>query len=104
MSGDTIIGGINVYLLLALGFMSVHLMVEALQPGSYVGSGTVGAGAQAPTLVSTMLYFSFTTLTTLGYGNIAPLTERPTRWRPASDGRAVLHRRAGRPTDRQYAP
>ena len=72
---DTVLGGISVYLLLAFVFMQVHLLTHALAPGSYSGPGVpppVTAAAEVPAAASAMLYFSFTTLTTLGYGDIVP--------------------------------
>lgn len=72
---DTVLGGINVYLLLALMFMELHMFVEQLLPGSYLRGGVslteVAKGAPEP-MLSTLFYFSVTTLTTLGYGDIAP--------------------------------
>ena len=72
---DTVLGGINVYLLLALAFMELHLLVEQLAPGSYVHGGVAlsdSACALKAALPTTLFYFRFTTLTTLGYGDIAP--------------------------------
>lgn len=72
---DTILGGINVYLVLALAFMSLHALVENTWTGSYVSGGlALSDPASHPfgALDTTLLYFSFTTLTTLGFGDIAP--------------------------------
>lgn len=74
-TADTVLGGINVYVLLALAFMELHLFMERLEPGSYVKGGVaLSAEGSLPhgTLFTTMFYFSFVTLTTLGYGDIAP--------------------------------
>jgi hypothetical protein len=78
VSADTVIGGINTYLLFALCFMLIHSLVEVLQPGSYSLGGAMlseyvlGAGRSEG--FATMLYFSFVTLTTLGYGDIVPVS------------------------------
>jgi hypothetical protein len=72
---DIILGGINVYLLLALLFMLVHFVLEVLQPGSYTQGGVALSELSRPgggDLKTTLFYFSFTTLTTLGYGDIVP--------------------------------
>lgn len=72
---DTILGGINVYLVMALAFMTLHRLAESAWPGSYVSGGVpLSDAASHPngSLETTLLYFSFTTLTTLGYGDIAP--------------------------------
>jgi hypothetical protein len=72
VTGDTISGSICVYLLLGIVWASGYRFLEALNPGSF--SGPMGidpvTGLETPTYV----YFSFTTLTTLGYGDITPVT------------------------------
>lgn len=65
-SADTLAGAVFGYLLLALAFAQVHGAVEALSPGSYAGP--------APLLGSDHLYFSLVTLTTLGYGDVLPVS------------------------------
>ncbi len=77
VSMDTILGGINVYLLLGLAFMLVHGTLESVAPGSYrMGEIALSHAfsAEGGWEASTLLYFSFTTLTTLGYGDIAPVS------------------------------
>ncbi len=76
VSLDTIIGGINVYLLIGITFMLVHYFVELAIPGAYIIHGVPFSEAMGATLgdaQSTLLYFSFTTVTTLGYGDINPV-------------------------------
>jgi hypothetical protein len=91
VSNDTILGGICVYLLLGLLFESVFEIVEFVLPGSF-RSGTVALGelaqsqgdvARYPELV----YYSFVTLTTLGYGDITPVGSLP---RVLSTAEAVI--------------
>jgi len=78
VSSDTISGGINVYVLVAMGFMMLHIFVELIQPGSYLIFGqdlTVYLeGEGKDEVVPTMVYFSFVTISTLGYGDIVPVT------------------------------
>ena len=73
VSADTILGGISVYLLMVLAFTLLHLLVATLQPGAYqvVSAGYSRFGVEDFALA---LYFSFVTLTTLGYGDITPLS------------------------------
>ena len=73
-SMDTVLGGINVYLLLAVTFLNLHLLLETIAPGSYVQGGLALSDPlrEGASLQTTLFYFSFTTLTTLGYGDIAP--------------------------------
>jgi voltage-gated potassium channel Kch len=76
VSADMILGGINVYLLFAIGFMFLHAFVEVARPGSYQYQGeslsVVFKGHPEIEVLAFLLYFSVVTLTTLGYGDIAP--------------------------------
>jgi hypothetical protein len=57
------------YLIMGLIWASIYSLIDATDPGSFdVVQGWIGS----PRLV--YLYFSFVTLTTLGYGDITPLT------------------------------
>jgi len=74
---DTILGGINAYLLIACAFTMFHAAVLVMQPDAYhVGGQTlreVFTGTEDSRGFATLLYFSLTTLTTLGYGDIVPV-------------------------------
>src|SRR5205807_2325825 len=61
----TILGAISVFTLLGLLFGFAYLALGRLQ------SGEVFAGVAHPTS-SDFLFFSYTTLTTTGYGNLVP--------------------------------
>lgn len=63
---DTIQGSLSVYLLLGILFAMLYRIVYILDPSEF-------AASIAPGLFPEFLYFSFTTLTTLGYGDIFPL-------------------------------
>ena len=73
---DTILGAINVYLLISFAFMFLHASVLMISPEAYLFAGEpiLEYFRSTPDSrgFSTMLYFSFTTLTTLGYGDIVP--------------------------------
>jgi hypothetical protein len=62
-------GAVAVYLLMGLLWAFAYDIVELLQPGSF-GLKTQGSGGALPELG----YFSFTTLTTLGFGDILPVS------------------------------
>jgi hypothetical protein len=64
---DMIFGAISAYLLIGIAWTSAYALLEALQPGSFSIDE-----AQTPDFY----YYSFTTLTTLGYGDITPVTSR----------------------------
>ncbi|MDJ0848613.1 MAG: potassium channel family protein [Myxococcota bacterium] len=77
---DTILGGITIYILFGIGWAFAYSVVEHLMPGSYP-SGGVALQELRPRfefVFPELLYFSFVTLTTLGYGDIAP-TNPPAR-------------------------
>ena len=71
VDADLIYGAIAVYLMIGLGFAFAFGLVETIIPGSFSGVNEL-IGAQATN--GPMVYFSFVTLTTLGYGDISPIT------------------------------
>ena len=76
VSADMILGAINVYLLFAIAFMFLHAFVEIVNPGAYLYQGeslsVALKGHPEVDALAFLLYFSIVTLTTLGYGDIAP--------------------------------
>jgi voltage-gated potassium channel len=71
VSADTICGGLAVYLLMGLWWAFAFALLEISIPGSFSG---LEESAFSP--YKRFLGFSFVTITTLGYGNIVPLTPR----------------------------
>ena len=69
---DTIWGACCVYLLLGLMWAELYAMVEVALPGSFHWPA-VPPGMRM-SLDGELLYFSFSTLTTLGFGDIVPLS------------------------------
>ena len=61
VTADTIVGGICVYLLIGLLWAVVYTLLNNLKSGAIAFEGD-----------PSLFYFSFTTLTTLGYGDIVP--------------------------------
>lgn len=72
----TVLGGISVYLLLVVSFGQLHGLVDHLQTGAYLMDGAplprFTAATNQDGLFTTLLYFSLTTITTLGFGDIVP--------------------------------
>jgi hypothetical protein len=66
---DTIITAVSAYLMIGLTFATMHVMISLTDPNSYSGEFLGGVSVW-----SNSFYFSFVTLTTLGYGDILPLT------------------------------
>ena len=66
---NKIIGAICIYILLGITWGLVYMLVEQFFPGSIPGL----EGADWPQDLQRSLYFSFISLTTLGYGDISPI-------------------------------
>lgn len=67
---DMIVGAAVVYLLMAIMWTFIFTVVETLHPGSF----NIPEGQDIEATQS-FLYYSFVTLTTLGYGDITPVTK-----------------------------
>ena len=72
VNAEVMCAGISVYLLLGLSWTFAYVILAQLVPGSFAFS-TGPASSQAMTGF-TAYYFSFVTLTTVGYGDITPVT------------------------------
>jgi hypothetical protein len=60
-------GAVAAYLLLGLAWASAYELVAALVPGSFSSAQTVAQHSRG------WIYFSFVTLTTVGYGDVTPV-------------------------------
>jgi len=73
VTADKISGAVCVYLLIGVTWGLLFSAIERLQPGSFQPGSAVDAtstGERLPLFV----YFSFVTLTTVGYGDVLPLS------------------------------
>ncbi|MFZ1954934.1 MAG: potassium channel family protein [Desulfobacterales bacterium] len=79
---ETITGAICAYLLIGSMWAHVFSIVENVSPGSFADNSIEANAASGPEPMrdqaDRFTYFSFVTLTTLGYGDITPLS-RPAR-------------------------
>ena len=73
IDANKIVGAICIYLLLGLIWAILYVFIAELIPGAFNGM------AQAPWLenFAAAVYFSFVTITTLGYGDITPALPLP---------------------------
>ncbi len=62
----TLEGAISAYLLIPVAFQFIFLAVDDLLPGGFFGS---------PKPPTAFMYFSLTTVTTVGYGDLAPASD-----------------------------
>ena len=79
---DKIFAAACVYMLLGICFGLVFLVIEQTYPGSFTLSSS-----DASNLPGALVHFSFTTLTTVGYGSISPVSSVA---RSLSDMEAVV--------------
>lgn len=70
---DTILGAMVTYLLVAVAFTMIFEIMELRQPGSFSGVPD-DAQSHRGELGSSMMYFSLVCITTMGYGDIVPLS------------------------------
>jgi hypothetical protein len=68
MNFNRIVGAICVYLLLGVILSQANLLIHLFIPGSFNGLDALGASTEGFTLI----YYSFVTMTTLGYGDVTP--------------------------------
>ncbi|MBX9912671.1 MAG: voltage-gated potassium channel [Pseudomonadaceae bacterium] len=69
MSADKLFGAAAAYMLLGFLWVYLYMIAQHFHPGAFTLYGSV-VTALPP---QDMIYFSYTTLTTTGYGDIAPL-------------------------------
>ncbi len=70
VSTNRLVGAISLYLMLGVLWAVSYAAVEMMNPGSFDGVATIGPLGWS----SDWLYFSFVTMTTLGYGDIGPIS------------------------------
>ena len=72
---DTIFGGIAVYLLIGLGWVLIYAAIEYTSPGAFLLMGETlhSVHPELQVRFPEFLYFSFVTMTTLGYGDMVPV-------------------------------
>ncbi len=75
VDGEVLAAAISAYVLMGIGWAVVFTMLETLSPGSLHLTDHAGEDPW-----NTILYFSFATLTTLGYGDVAPLSLTARAW------------------------
>jgi hypothetical protein len=64
VTADMIFCAISIYLLIGMMWAGIYTVVEGISPGSFLGT------AEAVDLI----YFSFVTLTTVGFGDVVPVS------------------------------
>lgn len=73
VNGNAIIGTVCIYLLLGMIWAMLYVIAEAFAPGSFKGLSATSWPDNFPDLV----YFSFVSLSTMGFGDITPALPLP---------------------------
>jgi len=75
VTADNVAGAVCAYLFLGLGIGALYDIIETLRPNSFQAAGDLGAALADPARRrAALVYFSFITLTTAGYGDLIPAT------------------------------
>jgi len=90
---DSVFGAISGYLLLGLAWSNAYMILHGVSPGAFHYGPTLApyaadAGARMPLFT----YYSFVTLSTLGYGDMTPVTHaaRTFSWVEAVSGQFYI--------------
>jgi voltage-gated potassium channel len=67
---ETLFLAMSAYMLLGIVWTIVYIFLELLQPGSF----NFPASSDPTTFWAELYYFSFVTMTTLGYGDVTPIS------------------------------
>lgn len=93
-TSERIFGALCAYVFIGLLFAAVYTHMEFRQPGTFSlpQAATLEGLARESSLFPIFTYFSFVTLTTLGYGDITPVAEhaRTLAWFEALVGQLYL--------------
>jgi hypothetical protein len=90
---DNVLGALAAYLLIGVAMGQCYVVLETLHPNSFKTSSEIAhALANFHTRAVTLIYYSFVTLTTSGYGDIIPATPltRTLAWMEAVAGQFYL--------------
>lgn len=68
---NAILGAIVAYVLAMVAFASLFALVELMQPGSFTG---LPDGGNQGEIQDALIYFSVVSITTMGYGDITPVS------------------------------
>jgi hypothetical protein len=72
ITNDKVFGAVSAYMLIAFTFASLFKLLQLIEPGAFHVATAGRAGGQLDW--AGMMYFSFTVLTSTGFGEITPVT------------------------------
>ena len=71
---DKLTGAVSVYLLIGVTWAMLFGLIDSIQPGSFEFRVSSSEGSSDAQSFPRLLYYSYVTLSTLGYGDITPLS------------------------------
>ncbi len=74
VTAELIFGAVSVYLMMGVGGALLFAVLDLWSPGSLQMPSGAGSAVDDATRFSAVAYYSFVTLTTLGYGDITPVS------------------------------
>ncbi len=74
VTSELIFGAVSVYLMMGIVGALLFAVLDLWSPGSLRMPGGAGSAVDDATQFSAVAYYSFVTLTTLGYGDITPVS------------------------------
>ena len=93
ISLDSIFGTVCAYMLLGMAWGTFYSAIEVVKPNSFQASGELAEALKLPgTREPVLIYYSFVTLTTVGYGDITPVSPpaRTLSWLEAMMGQFYI--------------
>ena len=90
ISTGRIYGSVSLYLILAVFWFAIYNLINVLRPNSFLEVG-LGKSAIEHIPRATFLYFSLVTLTTLGYGDIVPISPAARMFASLESATGVLY-------------
>ncbi len=93
VSIDSIFGAVCAYLLIGVAWGTAYSFVESVRPGSFkADDATLAAIGDERSRSQILIYYSFVTLTTVGYGDITPASPaaRTLTWLEAMTGQFYI--------------
>ena len=93
ISLDSIFGAVCAYMLLGMAWGTCYSAIEVIKPHSFQAAGKLAEALKLPgTREPVLIYYSFVTLTTVGYGDITPVSPpaRTLSWLEAMMGQFYI--------------
>lgn len=79
VKANTLFAAMCLYLIIALNWAYLFTIIELWSQGSFIGTVAIDSSSQSEVL-ATFIYFSIVTLSTLGFGDITPVSPLAQTW------------------------